>query len=261
VSWRRRRHVANDQHRRIAGLALAQEGEDGVGPIVADDPAEALGAGVTAVQRRLGAIKPIEVAYQPLDAGVVGIVEQEPVDLAVMVPLALLGDLAAHEQQLLARMRPHEAQIGAQVGEFLPAIARHAAEQRAFAMHYLVMRDRQDEAFGKGIDQPERHVVVVIGAMDRIVRHVAQRVVHPAHVPFVGEAEAQLGHRLGDAGPRRRFLGDHDGAGAAFGHDGVEVPDEVDRLEMLAAAMDVGHPFTGVAAVVAIEHRSHGIDP
>ena len=35
---------------------------------------------------------------------------------------------------------------------------------------------------------------------------------------------------------------------------------EADRLEVLAPAVDVGHPFAGLAAVVAIEHRGDGID-
>jgi len=34
-----------------------------------------------------------------------------------------LPDLVAHEEQLLARMRPHESEIGAQIGELLPRIA------------------------------------------------------------------------------------------------------------------------------------------
>ena len=41
--------------------------------------------------------------------------------------------------------------------------------------------------------------------------------------------------------------------------DGVEVPQEGDRFEVLAAAVDVGHPFAGLAAVVAIQHRGHRI--
>ena len=58
-----------------------------------------------------------------------------------MIPLALLAELAAHEQKLLAGMSPHEAEIGAQVGEVLPAVARHLADQRALAVHHLVMAE------------------------------------------------------------------------------------------------------------------------
>ena len=52
-------HVADDQDRRAVLLAAAQEGEDGVGAIVADQPAEARGQGValmraTARRRRAG---------------------------------------------------------------------------------------------------------------------------------------------------------------------------------------------------------------
>src|SRR5690242_17749785 len=35
---------------------------------------------------------------------------------------------------------------------------------------------------------------------------------------------------------------------------------EADRLEVFAAAMDVGNPFAFAAAVVAVEHRGDGVD-
>ena len=38
---RNRRHVADDENRRLAVLTEAQEGEDGVDAIIADQPAEA----------------------------------------------------------------------------------------------------------------------------------------------------------------------------------------------------------------------------
>ena len=78
------------------------------------------------------AIEPVEVAHQPLDAAHDrGSSSRCQSSSASWFHSRPLGDLAAHEQQLLAGMRPHEAVIGAQVGELLPAIARHLADQRA----------------------------------------------------------------------------------------------------------------------------------
>ena len=102
--------------------------------------------------------------------------------------------------------------------------------------------------------------MMMVGAMNRVVLDVLQCVVHPTHVPFVREAEAMIRDRLGDARPCRRFLGNDDGIGAALPDHGIEMTQEADRLEIFAAAMDVRHPFTGIAAVVAIEHRGHGVD-
>ena len=106
-----------------------------------------------------------------------------------MVPFTLLREFAAHEQELLARMGEHEGVIGAQVGETLPVVARHPSENGAFAVHHLVMRERQDEVLGEGVMQPELDVAVMIFAVHRFLRDVAQRVVHPPHVPFVAKAE------------------------------------------------------------------------
>ena len=75
-------------------------------------------------------------------AAVLGVVEQPPVELAGLGPLRLLAELGAHEEQLLAGVRPHEGEVGAQVGQLLPPVARHLAQQRALAVHDLVVADR-----------------------------------------------------------------------------------------------------------------------
>ena len=61
------------------------------------------GLDVELVERGLGAVEPVQVAHEPLQAAVVrALVEQMPVEAPVVVPLAPLAELAAHEQQLLA---------------------------------------------------------------------------------------------------------------------------------------------------------------
>ncbi len=109
-----------------------------------------------------------------------------------MIPLALLGELAAHEHQFFAGMSEHEGVIGAQVGEALPVVAGHSADQRTLAVDDFVMGQWQDEIFGKGIVQTEQDIAVMILAMDRVLADVVQRVVHPAHVPFVAETQPAI---------------------------------------------------------------------
>jgi hypothetical protein len=72
----------------------------------------------------------------------------------------------------------------------LPDIARHLADQRALAVHDFIVRKGQHEVLVERVQAAEREVVVVILAMDRVLGEVAQRIVHPAHVPLHAEAEA-----------------------------------------------------------------------
>jgi hypothetical protein len=44
-----------------------------------------------------------------------------------------------------------------------------------------------------------------------------------------------------------------------FVADFVEALQEIDRVEILPAAVDVRHPLTGFARVVEVEHRRDGI--
>ena len=80
-------------------------------------------------------------------------------------------------------------------------------------MDHFVVRERQHEVFVEGVNQAEGQLVVVVLAMDRLVPHVAERVVHPAHVPLQAETQsAQVGGPR-HARPGGRFLGDGEDAG------------------------------------------------
>ena len=65
--------------------------------------------------------------------------EQMPVEASVVVPLASLPDLAAHEEKLLARVRPHVRVERAKVRKLLPLVTGHPAEQRTLSVHDLVV--------------------------------------------------------------------------------------------------------------------------
>ena len=173
----------------------------------------------------------------------------------------LLAELLPHEQQLLAGVRPHERVQRAQVRALLPRVAGHLVDQRPLAVHDLVVRERQHEVLRERVDHRERQLVVVVAAVDRVLLEVLERVVHPAHVPLEAEAEAAEVGRARDARPRRRLLGRRDHARLAREQHLVELLQEGDGVEVLAAAELVRHPLARLARVVEVEHRGDGVDP
>ncbi|MNQ87043.1 hypothetical protein D3C85_1022530 [compost metagenome] len=247
----------HQQRRRTLGVT--QPGEHAVALVVADQPLETLGAIIAQVEGRFFAVVAVQLAHQGLHGEMLRVAQQVPVQLLVVVPFAPLAELAAHEQQLLARMGPHEGQVQAQVGKLLPAVAGHLAEQRALAVHHLVMGDRQDEMLGEGIEQAEGQLVMMVFAVDGLFLDIGQAVVHPAHVPLVGETEPALARGVADARPGGRFFGYHQGAGHFGMHHLIEVAEELDGLQVLPPAVAVGYPFVVLARVVAVEHRGHRI--
>ena len=64
-----------------------------------------------------------------------------------------------------------------------------------------------------------------------------------------------------DARPRRRLLGRRDRARLAAVHDLVELLQELDRVEVLVAAVLVRHPLALLAGVVQVQHRRDRVDP
>ena len=91
--------------------------------------------------------------------------------------------------------------------------------------------------------------------------HVAERVVHPAHVPLEAEPETAQVDRPGDARPGGGLLGDHHDPGHALVAGGVDLLQERDRVEVLPPAERVGRPLAFLARVVEVEHRRDRVDP
>jgi hypothetical protein len=142
-------HVADGHRQRIAGAAAPHEGQDRAvraartGSQLKPSPSKSLTCSAGTGGRR------VEVGHPARHAGVQGPRPQVPVERALVVPLLQLAELAAHEQQLLARVRPHVAVQVAQAREALPLVAGLLAQQAALAVHHLVVRERQDEVLVK----------------------------------------------------------------------------------------------------------------
>jgi len=86
---------------------------------------------VAGVQGGPVAVEVVEVADQVVEAAMGPVLQQVPVEPDILVPLAALGEILAHEQEFLARVTVHEPVQRAQVRELLPRVARHLAEKRS----------------------------------------------------------------------------------------------------------------------------------
>src|SRR3981081_3064627 len=128
--------------------------------------------------------------HEPSETVVTRQSEQITAEFAMVIPLAALPEFATHEEQLLARMPVHPRVKHPQIRELLPFVARHLIQERALAVHDLVVAKHENEMLLERIHERERDVVVMEAPEDRIERHVMEEVVHPAHVPFEPEAEA-----------------------------------------------------------------------
>ena len=127
-------------------------------------------------------------------------------------------------------------------------------------MHDLVVAHRQHEPLAERVEQPERQLAMMPAAMDRVGAGVAERVVHPAEVPLVGEPETAVLDRVGHLRPRGALFGDHHRRRHIVDDRRVELPKEVDGVEVLAAAESVRDPPTGPARVVEVQHAGNCID-
>src|SRR4051794_13094247 len=185
-----RRKVDDDDTTRAGIVSFAQPRKHAVAGVVDHQPFETCALAIKFMQGRQCPIEMIEITDKSLDSTVLSLVEQMPIQRPVVLPFRLLTEFATHEHELLARMAEQETIIGTQVREPLPFVPRHSAKYRTLAMDNFIVRERQDEVFGERVKQRECNLVVMVFAMDRIPAHVSERVIHPAHVPFIAKAEA-----------------------------------------------------------------------
>ena len=146
------------------------------------------GVGVLVPQSGGGEVEIIQSGEVVLKLGVELVVQEIPVQLPLLAPLGELADLAAHEPELGARQGHHPGGEGPRSREFLPVVSGHLVQEGLFEMHHLVVGDGEDVVFDEGVGGDVGDSAVVVAAEDGILLHVAQGIVHPAHVPLVGEA-------------------------------------------------------------------------
>mgnify|MGYP007006985303 CR=1 FL=1 len=84
----------------------------------------------------------------------------------------------------------HIAEEGAQIGKLVVILAGHLIQQAALAVHHFIVADGQHKVLTESVEEAEGHLVVVAGAEQRVGLHVAEHIVHPAHVPLEIEAQS-----------------------------------------------------------------------
>ena len=116
------------------------------------------------------------------------------------------------------------------------------------------MRNRQNKVFIKRIQQAKRQFPVFVLAVNRIFADVVQRIVHPAHVPFIAEPEPAHRRRTRNHRPCRRFFctGHNPRAGAVTQF--VHLANKRNRFQIFITAVDIRNPLAGLARIVQIQH-------
>ena len=161
---------------------------------------------------------------------------QCPVQCTGFAPFVQLTQLVAHEIQLFTRMCEH-IQIHHTRLRILVAFVRapHFLHDCRLAVHNLVVRERQQIVFVAEIMHRPEQLAMIARTQIRLGLTELERVVHPAEIPFVVEAQAALVHRTGDTGIGSRVLSDEESRGMAGFETAVHIFKEVECVAVDAA--------------------------
>ena len=243
----------------LAGSVLAQEGDDALLRVIRHDPLETLPAVIHLPEGGVLLVEGVQGLDVGLQLGVLIVAQQHPVQRLCLVPLSELAELLTHEQQLLARVGHHVAEEGAQVCKLGVVLAGHLVDQAALAVHHLIVADGQHKVLAEGVEEAEGDLVVVAGTEERVSLHVAEHIVHPAHVPLEVEAKAAVRSRLCDHGPCSGFFRNHVLVGVTAQHGVVQLAQESNSLQIFLAAVLVRLPLALLAVIVQIQHGCHRV--
>ena len=119
-------------------------------------------------------------------------------------------------------------------------------------MHDFVVREGQNVVFAERVGDGKRQFVVHALAEERVGLDVRQRVVHPAHIPLVVEAQSAEGRRHRHHRERRAFFRDHDHAGVSGQHRFIQGLQKVHRFQVDFAAELVALPLALSAVVIEV---------
>jgi len=100
---------------------------------------------------------------------------------------------------------------------------------------------------------------VVILAVNAVTGHIVQSVVHPAHVPFVVEAQSSP---LGVGGDPRKggaFFGEEQAAGELGMYHLGKLAEEIYGAKVFVSAVLIWQPLTRLLAIVKVQHAAYRI--
>ena len=110
----------------------------------------------------VAAVEGVQVADPARQALVRGVAEELPGKALVVVPIVGLAELAAHEQELLARLGVHVAERSRRFANFCQASPGIRARSEPFVTDDVVVRQGKDVVFGEGVDHPEGELVMCL---------------------------------------------------------------------------------------------------
>ena len=179
-----------------------------------------------------------------------GVAQQLPVEGAALVPLAEVGQLVAHEIQLLARVGVHIQVEGPQLAALFLIGAPQLLDDGPLAVDHLVVAEGQQVELVVEVLHAEQQLAVLFWPLPEGGGEIVEGVVHPPHVPLVVEAHPVVAGGGGDLEVVGRVLGDGEGGGPALVQPVVQPPQKVERALV--------HPAGGVPQPVdGPGHRVH----
>src|SRR5579885_2675286 len=131
VLARHRREIRHNDQRFLGISRVPDKRKDARVSVIAVDPLKSLPLEIHLMQRRFAPVNGIQVGNEVLHAAMFWVLQQVPFERYSVKPLRSLREFAAHEKQLLSRMRPHISEQQPQIRELLPEVARHFVDQRA----------------------------------------------------------------------------------------------------------------------------------
>ena len=160
------------------------------------------------MERRLRFIKSNQCLHIFLHLTMRFLFQKLPIQRFIFCPLMHLSKFLSHKQQLFTWMNGHESIGSPEICHGLLRCSRHFLQQRTFTVNHFIVRQAQKKLLTVGINHGECQFSVMLPPIERIVLHIADKVIHPAHIPLIIKAQAVLLYISRNLRPSCRLLSD-----------------------------------------------------
>ena len=126
-------------------------------------------------------------------------------------------------------------------------------------MHHLIVGEHQNKVLAVRIQHTESQFPIVMAPEERVIFHISQEIIHPAHVPLIIKSHGAVVHISGNLGPCRRLLRNQNRSRLSLLKHGIQMFQEFHCFQILISAVDIGDPLAIVLAVIQIQHGSHRV--
>jgi hypothetical protein len=154
--------IACDDQEVFGQTPFAKQANNTILRVIAVDPLKASRIKIDLIKGGLFPVDSVYIGHPALNAFMMGIFGQVPIQAAFMIPFVPLAEFSTHKKEFLGWLGIHITKEKTKIGKLLPVVPRHLSQEGSLSIDHLIVRKGQNEILMKGVKHAKGQFIVVI---------------------------------------------------------------------------------------------------